>query len=172
MQSHVYEGDGLHFNASAFIYSTMTQPSPAVTRAWIDLARAYGAIVSDIENALSRAKLPPLTWYDILLEVERAGEDGLRQNALEQALLLRQYNVSRLVERIEAAGLLARRPCPEDGRARRLFPTEAGRAMRRRIWAVYGHRLSALVGDALGDADCRALSALLTTLRGHAATVE
>ena len=148
----------------------MTQPSPAATQAWIDLARAYGAILSDIEAALDRADLPSLTWYDILWEVECAGEAGLRQVELERALLLKQYNVSRLVDRIENAGLIARRPCPEDARAKRIVLTQQGRDMRLRIWAVYGARLGALIGDALDDNACQRLSALLTTLRSHART--
>ena len=95
---------------------------------------------------------------------------AVRQVQLEKALLLKQYNVSRLTERIEAAGLIARRPCPEDARAKRIVLTHDGRAMRDRMWMIYGPRLDSLVGDALGEADSATLSALLTRLRNHVRT--
>ncbi len=65
-----------------------------------------------MEGALKAEGLPPLEWYDVLLELERGGP--MRPRDLQAHLLLAQYNLSRLLDRIEAAGLVERRPCPDD----------------------------------------------------------
>ena len=73
--------------------------SEAVVRVWARLAKAQRQALAVIEQALSAAKLPPLACYDVLLELERA--DGtLRPFELEREMLLAQYNLSRLIDRL------------------------------------------------------------------------
>src|SRR5947209_20067851 len=90
-------------------------PSDAVIRAWARLVRAQQAVLAAVEAELKAAGFPPLAWYDVLLELSRKDE-GLRPFALEQELLLAQYNLSRLLDRLESAGYVERRPCPDDAR--------------------------------------------------------
>ena len=72
---------------------------PAVTAK----LHAFHTINSAVEVDLKRAGFPPLSWYDVLLELRRAGDDGLRPLEIEARLLLAQHNVSRLIERLEKA---------------------------------------------------------------------
>ncbi|WP_340322240.1 helix-turn-helix domain-containing protein [Chelatococcus albus] len=51
--------------------------------------------------------------YDALLELWRAPDRRLRQVDLERAMLVRQYGISRLVDRLERDGLVRREPCSE-----------------------------------------------------------
>jgi DNA-binding MarR family transcriptional regulator len=113
---------------------------------------------------LKAASLPPLSWYDVLLETERAGREGLRPFELERAMLLAQYNLSRLVDRMAAAGLVERRPCDDDGRGHRVAVTEAGRAMRRRMWPVYARAIEQAVGRHVTAREARTLGDLLGSL--------
>ena len=110
----------------------MDPPNPpdVVVRAWARLERAHRAAQSTVEARLKRAGLPPLAWYDALLELERADPAGLRPFELQKEMLFAQYNLSRLVDRLEAAGYVARSASEEDGRGQRLTITEAGRAIR------------------------------------------
>ena len=48
-------------------------PSEPIVRAWARLTKAQRRALASIEQALGAAKLPPLAWYDVLLELERAG---------------------------------------------------------------------------------------------------
>lgn len=64
------------------------KPSEATIRAWARLMKAQHRTLGAIEGALKAAGLPPLAWYDVLLETERAGKDGLRPFELERALSL------------------------------------------------------------------------------------
>jgi MarR family transcriptional regulator, 2-MHQ and catechol-resistance regulon repressor len=62
--------------------------------------------------------------------LERLAEAGpMSQNELASALFLDKSTTSRVVGTLERKGYLARRPDPNDGRARRLEITEAGRAL-------------------------------------------
>lgn len=142
------------------------KPDEAVIRAWARLTRAQQRAREAIEGALKAAGLPPLAWYDVLLETERAGKLGLRPFELEQAMLLAQYNLSRLVDRIEAAGYVERRPCEEDARGHRVVITDAGRAVRRRMWPVYARAIEQAVGRHLTAQQARILGDLLGRLGG------
>src|SRR5256885_12172319 len=77
------------------------KPSDAVTKAWARLIRAREIVVGAVERDLKAAGLPPLAWYDVLLELTRAPDGRLRPFELEKETLLLQYNLSRLLDRLE-----------------------------------------------------------------------
>ncbi len=140
-------------------WSMEQQPSAAVIRVWTTLVRAEQRVAAGIEAALKAAQLPPLAWYDVLLELRRAAPERLRPLAIEARLLLAQPNVSRLIVRLERAGLVDRHPCPEDGRGQLIGITAAGMALLERMWPVYRAAIQAEVGDRLaGDAAAEALA--------------
>jgi DNA-binding MarR family transcriptional regulator len=139
-------------------------PSETVVRAWARLMRAQQGALSSIEAALKAARLPPLAWYDALLELERAGEEGLRPFELERQMLLPQYGLSRLVDRIESEGYLARLPCAEDGRGQIIAITKAGRALRRRMWPIYAGAIGSAIAGRLSAGEAAALDGLLGKL--------
>jgi DNA-binding MarR family transcriptional regulator len=140
------------------------QPDHAIVQAWARLVRAEHATMSRVEGDLKQASLPPLAWYDVLLELSREPHGMLRPVELEHRLLLAQYNASRLVDRMEKAGLVARRACPEDGRGQFVAITPEGKEMRRRMWRVYGPAIAKHVGAKLSPGDARTLTELLGKL--------
>ncbi len=125
------------------------EPTDDAIAAWVRLNRAQRFVLAAVERALKAQGLPPLGWYDVLLELSRAG-GPLRPVELEGRLLLAQHNVSRLLERMEAAGLVARTRHALDGRGQDVRLTDAGHGMRQRMWAVYGPAISIHVGGPLG----------------------
>jgi DNA-binding MarR family transcriptional regulator len=139
-------------------------PSDAVIRAWARLIKAQHAVLSAVETELKAAGFPPLGWYDVLLELSRADGDGLRPFALEQELLLAQYNLSRLLDRIEQAGYIERRSCPEDGRGQIVAITAAGRTLLKRMWPTYRAAIGRQVGAKLSEDEAARLAALLGKL--------
>lgn len=144
----------------------MDKPSETTVRAWARLVTASQVVLSAVEADLKAAGFPPLAWYDLLLELERAGGTGLRPFELERKTLLVQYNLSRLVERLAKAGYLARRPCPEDGRGSLLTITRSGRTLLRRMWPAYGAAIEAHVGRRLPQQEADQLGRLLGKLIG------
>jgi len=141
-----------------------SHPSSTVVRAWARLAKAQQLAAGAVEQRLKAAGLPQLAWYDALLELERAGPAGLRPFELERELLLSQCNLSRLIDRLEAERYVERRACHDDGRGQVIAITGAGRAMRRRMWSVYGPAIQSAVGAHLSPAQAASLDTMLGTL--------
>lgn len=140
-------------------------PTEAVIAAWARLLRAQRMALGGVEADLKAAGFPPLAWYDVLFELKKAGDDGLRPVELESRLLLEQHNISRLVDRLETAGHVQRRPCASDRRGHMLALTETGRSLLRNMWPVYREAIQRHVGSRLrSDEDARVLSALLERL--------
>ena len=139
------------------------EPCESAVCAWGRLVRAHQAAMSCVESALKGADLPPLAWYEVLVELERAGK-GVRPFALEETLQLPQYGLSRLLARMEAAGLLRRASCPGDGRGQMIILTDAGREMRQRMWPVYAGAVQQAVGARLSPEEADGLADLLGRL--------
>lgn len=114
--------------------------------------RAQRLTLAAIEQDLKAAGMPPLAWYDVLWELVRAREGRLRPFEIEERTLLAQHNLSRLLDRMEEAGLVRREVLPQDGRGRWILVTETGRAMQANMWTVYAAAIERHVGAKLDDA--------------------
>ena len=140
------------------------EPSEDAVTAWVRLVRAEQTVLGQIEAALKAADLPPLPWYDVLLELARSEDGRLRPLELERRTLLAQYNASRLLDRMEKAGLVKREAHPEDGRGQLVAITPEGRAMQKRMWKIYGPAIAQHVGDKLQPSEAAHLARLLGKL--------
>src|ERR1043165_3005961 len=139
-------------------------PSDAVVKAWARLIRAREALVAAVERDLKAAGLPPLAWYDVLLELSRAPDGRLRPSEIEKETLLAQYNLSRLLARPEKEGLVRREPCADDARGQWVVITEKGKTAQARTWKVYSRSIQQHVGEKLDDKSAAALAGLLGRL--------
>lgn len=111
-------------------------PSNAMQRAWIALHRATPQIMARVEAALAAANMPNLQWYSVLWGLERAGGQA-RPRDIGEWLFLERYSVSRLIERLEADGLIERLVCPEDARGFHVHLTKKGKSLRLAMWSIY-----------------------------------
>ncbi len=141
-------------------------PSESVTQAWISIMRAQQRLLNAIETDFKNAGLPSLSWYDVLWELARAEEGRLRPFEIEERTLLAQYNLSRLIDRLQREGLVSREAFAEDGRGRWVVITQAGRLLRERMWAVYSKAIDAHVGAKLDDQAAASIVALLSRFTG------
>jgi DNA-binding MarR family transcriptional regulator len=142
----------------------MQEPSAAVIKAWGRLIRAERTVVGRIEAELKGAGFPSLHWYDVLLELKRGPDGRLSPRQIEEAVLFEQYNLSRLIDRMEVEGLVRRIPFPGDKRRQLVEITGAGRALQERMWTVYGAAINRFFGERLGEKEAGQLSALLLKL--------
>ena len=139
-------------------------PTDPKIAAWVCLVRTSAVLLSDIRADVKAAGFPPLEWYDVLWELERAPEGARRPVELEGRLLLAQYNLSRLVDRLAQAGYLTKHRCDRDGRGQVLVLTEEGKALRQRMWRVYSAAIERYVGSRLTEDEARSLCQLLMRL--------
>ena len=107
------------------------------TKAWLGLIKSQQILVDKVEEEFKNNSLPPLSWYDVLLELDKAPEGSLRLNDLGEKVLLSKYNVTRLIDRLENEGLVSRDACPVDGRGKFACITQKGRKLRKKMWPKY-----------------------------------
>ena len=154
----------MHLNA---IFADMEQQVAEIdiSGLWARFMRISQAVLSAVEADLKAAGFPPLAWYDALLELRRVAPEGLRQFELQGHMLLTQYNMSRLIDRLVHAGFARRQRCPEDGRGQVVSLTEKGRALIDAMWPAYGAAITAHFGDKLDGPQAEALAGMLESLR-------
>jgi DNA-binding MarR family transcriptional regulator len=139
-------------------------PDQNTIDAWVLLHRVQRKLREDVETALKASSLPPLDWYDVLLELHRAGEVGLRQFEIGEKVLLNKHNLSRLIDRLEKNRLAQRYASSEDGRGNQIRITAQGEQTLRQMWPVYGQSIQGRFGDRLEEKECLDLAALLAKL--------
>ncbi|MBK8561612.1 MAG: MarR family transcriptional regulator [Dehalococcoidia bacterium] len=84
--------------------------------AWRTFLTAHARVTALLEDELQRERELPLTWYDVLLHLREAPERRLRMTELAAAVLLSKSGLTRLVDRMYAAGLVNRSPDGDDRR--------------------------------------------------------
>ena len=150
-------------------------PSDPIVAAWVAMVRASNGVIAGVAADGKAAGFPPLEWYDVLWELESNPKGGLRPFELERGLLLQQYNLSRLIDRMCRAGYVEKRPCETDARGQVLVITREGRALRKRMWPVYLAAIRKHIGSHLSERDARSLCRLLVSMvpdRGSARASE
>lgn len=104
--------------------------------AWRMLLVARTRLTEKIDQEMTEAGVINLDWYDVLLWLEESG-GRLKMGELAERVLFSRSGLTRLVDRLEAAGLLKREHCSEDRRAVYAVLTEAGLVARKAAWTVY-----------------------------------
>lgn len=120
--------------------------------------------MQNIESDLKHQGFPPIAWYDVLWELEKAPEGCLPQIEAQRRSILAQYNFVRLLDRLERAELIKRRPCTADGRSNILQITASGKSLRRAMCPAYDAAMHFHIGRHLTNADAAQLAELLAKL--------
>ena len=97
------------------------------TAAWSALLRVHAALLPVLDAELQAAHGLPITWYDVLLELNAAPGRRLTMGELGGRAVVSRSRVSRVVDDLVAAGLVAREPNPDDRRSAFAVITDAGR---------------------------------------------
>jgi len=136
--------------------------------AWRLFLTAHVVLIDRIEQELAQAELPPLSWYDVLFALYEAPNRRLRLHELADAILLQRSQLTRLVDRLEAAGLVCRESCPTDRRGAFAAITEEGLAMRERMWPVYSDAIAKYFANHLSDQEVEVLAKSLKRILTYA----
>jgi DNA-binding MarR family transcriptional regulator len=144
--------------------TTKTQAAPKIdgeqAAAWRAFLRAHALMLRRIGEDLDEAGLPPFAWYDVLLVLHEAPEHHLQPSELADEVVLSRSGLSRMIDRIEEAGLVERRACPGDRRAINVALTEQGEKMLDEMWCVYARGISDHFLPALGEEACTVRQAM------------
>jgi len=141
--------------------------------AWSALVGVYQSVLHDVVRALENDAGMDSGVFSALAYLARAEPRGrMRLSELLELMHPRysQPGLSRLVQRMEADGLVERRADPDDGRATVLQMTRAGRARYVRADAIYTDAVREHFGRHLEPAEARTLRASLDALLRARAT--
>ena len=147
-------------------------PSLSPTRASLGRALVHTARGwrREVDRALAQYGLSEATALPLLTLARTAGEDegGIRQGALAAELGIEGPSLVRLLDALEAEGLVERRCDAADRRAKTLHLTDAGRTMVARIECVLNEvraRLLHLVDERDVETALRVLHAVQEEIR-------
>jgi DNA-binding MarR family transcriptional regulator len=99
------------------------------TDLWVSLIHAHALIADAIEDRLQAGYGIGLPGFEVLMFLHEAPEEGKRMQELARAALLTRSGLTRLVDRLEVAGLVRRASCASDRRGTLTAITSAGRKL-------------------------------------------
>jgi DNA-binding MarR family transcriptional regulator len=152
----------------------MTPPvrlSPERLDAWRVFLRAHAAVVAALGAELESERDLPLPWYDVLVSLSDCG-GRLRMQELAERVLFSRSGLTRLVDRMAAAGLVTRERCEDDRRGTFAVLTDAGARRLREAAGVHLRGIHDHFASHLTDADVEALRSILTKVLTAEARVE
>jgi DNA-binding MarR family transcriptional regulator len=97
--------------------------------AWRGFLRVHAALEKQLDAALVAQHDLPLSSYEVLITLQAAPGRRCRMAELADRVLLSRSGTTRLVDRLEREGLLARDTCTSDGRGTFAVLTDAGEAL-------------------------------------------
>jgi DNA-binding MarR family transcriptional regulator len=144
--------------------------APAHVRAVGGVAWATGLIRLEIalwdrvDACLRESHELPLAFFESLLFISRAPQGSMRVGDLARALRVTVGGTSKLVDRIERAGLIARALDPDDRRASRVVLTTAGKRKLSAALKTYEAEAGSILGGVLRPEEQRQMGDYVSRL--------
>ncbi len=135
--------------------------------AWYGMLQAGLRSLDRVERDVQEATGLPLAWFEVLTFLHGAEGGRRRMGELAEDLLLSRGGATRLVARMEDAGLVTREVPPEDRRATFAVLTPAGRDAVERAAPVQLQAVERHFGHAVSDEEAEAVAAMCTRVLEH-----
>ncbi|MCI3950495.1 MAG: ykoM-like uncharacterized HTH-type transcriptional regulator [Acidimicrobiales bacterium] len=132
------------------------------------LHEAHRAVMTAVSADLAGATDVPTAEFEVLIRLSRSPGQRLRLTELAHQVRLSTSGLSRLVDRVEAAGLVRREACPSDRRGSFAVLTEKGEAALEQALPPHLESLERHVVAPLGPEELATLEGLLRRLRDAA----
>ncbi|HEY2715016.1 MAG TPA: MarR family transcriptional regulator [Solirubrobacterales bacterium] len=138
--------------------------------AWRSLVRTHAAVSIRVQEALTDAGLPPLSWFDVLSTV--AEHDGrMKMGELAEALIITRGGLTKLVDRLVKAGLLERVFCETDRRVSYASLLPAGAELLNEMLPVVSGELQVAFAANITSNEAELLTGTLDRVRGVACSL-
>jgi DNA-binding MarR family transcriptional regulator len=134
---------------------------------WRRFITAHAKLIDNINREMVDADVIPLHWYDVLIELYEAPERRLRLSELARKVVLSKSGLTRLVDKLADAGLLARQSSPEDGRGAYAVLTDAGLDAMRKAWPSYADGIQTYFAQHMSLEEAEMMAALFERMLQH-----
>lgn len=124
------------------------------------------AIVDIVDAELQAGHGLTLRWYDVLVHLDEA-EEGLRMNELAARILSSKSGLTRVVDRMDEAGLVRRERPADDRRVVKVLITPKGRDELRAAREIHHATIQRHFAEHLGPRDLAALERALRGVHDH-----
>jgi len=132
------------------------------------LLETNARLAKDLSAALDEACAMPLAWFEVLLRLRQTDEGRLKMNEIADAIVHSTGGTTRLIDRLEEAGLVERQHCPTDRRAIHVAITPTGNEKFEEAMAVHLEYLDGHIASRLDTSEREQLAVLLNKLGGAA----
>jgi DNA-binding MarR family transcriptional regulator len=129
--------------------------------AWRNFLHAHARVTRRLDEELQAAHGLSLAEYDALLQIAHAPGRRVRMNVLAERVILSRSGITRLVDRLEAAGSVERAACTTDARGQEAVLTPLGLERLRSAATTHLDGVRRLFLDRLDLADLAAIEASL-----------
>lgn len=136
------------------------RPNQEDLAAWRALLEVHDRLTADMDASLRAEHGLPLQWYDVLVQLTEAGEP-LRMHELADRTLFSRTECTRVVARMEAAGLVTKERDPADGRGVYAAITPEGQAAFRRAAVTHLADIQRSFAAHLSDGEARTIAVAL-----------
>ena len=154
-------------NGQSHRQPALSSPTADGLRAWRLFFESALALVDVLDTELEQEVGIPLRWYDVLVQLEETPE-GIPMNALADRILYSKSGFTRVVDRMEEAGLVRRVRPEHDRRSILVLLTEKGDETKEEARRHHRDGIARHFSDHLSEADVRALIRALHKISEHA----
>ena len=129
---------------------------------------AHAGLSAAMEQELETRSGLSVQWFEVMIRLARSPGHRLRMSDLAAQTTLSASGLTRAVDRLEAAGLVAREACPTDRRSTYAVLTEAGQARIRTAVPVHVDHVVSVLDSVFTPEELQTFSDLTRRLRDAA----
>lgn len=130
-----------------------------------DFVRVETRLWNEVDACVKRAHGVPLAWIEVMQVA--VVTPGCRVLDVARALTLTVGGASKVVDKVQAAGLCERHPHPHDGRSQLIVLTEAGERLVETARQTRATALTAVLGPAASPSELRQMASVLRRVRAR-----
>ena len=146
---------------------SLSSPTPARLRAWRLYFESALALLDVLDTELERDAGIPMRWYDVLVQLEESPE-GIPMNALADRILYSKSGFTRVVDRMEEAGLVRRVRPQHDRRSILVVLTDNGTETMERARRHHRDGIERHFSQHLSEHEIKTLTRALEKVSTHA----
>jgi DNA-binding MarR family transcriptional regulator len=133
-------------------------------QAWINFLRAHAAVTREFNAELLETHGLTLNDFDVLAQLRRGPDHGLKRSELAERVLLTPSGITRLLDGLEQAGYVRKGECESDARVTYAVLTDEGRRKLREASRTHMASVRALLAERYSDRELEHLAELLGRL--------